>query len=304
MPREPRNIQPGSVYHLISRFVDREWFIQKQEERDLYLRLLGRAAEHTQWRLLSYAVMSNHIHLGAIAGADPLHAWIRRVHAPFADSMNRAYDRIGVMFVRGPKAYLVEPSDVGNLIAYIHNNPVRAGVVQRAEQSTWTSHAAFIGQAPRPRWLHVDETLACVGITDRRAFNDWVADPERKSVEHAFTEDAHQRELERIRQRTELSKALHKPLPAEVVSAAAEAVGISVRQLCSRARGNQEVLARTVAVHCAATRGFTGPEIANALHMSQQGVSVIRRRAPTAFALELVNRAAALLDESSWRADK
>src|SRR5262245_27565079 len=105
MPRRPREIQPGTAYHLISRFVDREWFIRCENERQLYLRLLGRAVQKSDWRLLSFGVMSNHIHLGAVAGRHSLDSWIRAVHSPFADAMNKAYGRIGTMFVRGPKAY-------------------------------------------------------------------------------------------------------------------------------------------------------------------------------------------------------
>src|SRR5262245_43179245 len=114
MPRKPRSIRIGSAYHLISRFVDREWFIEQENEREHYLMLLGRALEESRWRLITYAVMSNHIHLGAIAGSDPLDRWIRRVHSPFADALNRARNRIGSIFVRGPKASSVEPIDVGN----------------------------------------------------------------------------------------------------------------------------------------------------------------------------------------------
>ncbi len=55
MTREPRHIEPGTAYHLISRFVDRDWFIQKAYEREHYLRLLGLSLEN-RWisRLLSH----------------------------------------------------------------------------------------------------------------------------------------------------------------------------------------------------------------------------------------------------------
>lgn len=62
--REARSFQEGLPYHLISRFVDRERFIH-ESERDHYLRLLGRAIRKSDWRLLAFAVTSNHIHLGA-----------------------------------------------------------------------------------------------------------------------------------------------------------------------------------------------------------------------------------------------
>ena len=42
------------------------------------------------------------------------------------------------------------------LIRYVHNNPVRAGVVERASESDWSSHRAYLGLAPTPDWLATD----------------------------------------------------------------------------------------------------------------------------------------------------
>jgi len=124
MPREPRSFEPGLTYHLISRFIERRWFVTKPQERACYLELQGRALARTDWRLIGYAIMSNHIHLAAIAGRQALDSWLRPVHAPFADMLNEAHQRIGPVFVRGPKAYPVVNARV-KLLAYIHNNPVR-----------------------------------------------------------------------------------------------------------------------------------------------------------------------------------
>ncbi|MDQ3341572.1 MAG: transposase [Myxococcota bacterium] len=126
MSRRPRRFVCDRIYHLISRFVDREWFIRLPDERRFYLQLLGAALCATDWRCLAFAIMSNHIHLAMIAGTQKLDSWIRRVHSPFATAMNRSYDRIGPMFVRGPKDIEVDEHGVGAVIAYIHNNPVRA----------------------------------------------------------------------------------------------------------------------------------------------------------------------------------
>ena len=150
MPRKPRRNVPGFVYHLISRFVDHEWLITSEEERSEYLSSLGRALARTDWRCLAFGVMSNHIHLGVIAGHQPLDTWARRAHAPFADWMNKRHGRIGAMFVRGPTEYTVPRHRVRDLIAYIHNNPVRAGLVATAVESAWASHQAYVGRASRP----------------------------------------------------------------------------------------------------------------------------------------------------------
>jgi len=242
--------------------------------------LLGRALEESQWRLITYAIMSNHIHLGVIAGADPLDRWIRRVHSPFADAMNRARDRIGCVFVRGPKALLVDRTDVGNLIAYVHNNPVRAGVVARPGESSWTSHRAYLGRAPCPPWLRTKLGLKMVGIADTRAFDRWVSDPRRRATEQRFTEDAHERELASMKRRAEAAAtALRRASSEVVVQATAQLVGISTAQLCSHSRFDVAVLGRTVAVHCALSLGLSATEVARALNLSQQGVSAIQRRA-------------------------
>src|SRR5262245_767164 len=114
MPRQPRRIEQGLAYHLISRFVDRNWFIETAYEREHYLKLLGRSLENSDWRLTSYAIMSNHIHFECIAGKQPLADWIRPVHSPFADAMNRSRNRIGCIFVRGPKAFPVHGDSFGH----------------------------------------------------------------------------------------------------------------------------------------------------------------------------------------------
>ena len=91
--------------------------------------------------------MSNHIHVAMIAGAAPLESWAKRVHSPFATWMNRQRGRLGPLIADRPKDIAVPDDRVPHLIAYIHNNPVRAGIVERAVGSVWTSHLAYTGRA-------------------------------------------------------------------------------------------------------------------------------------------------------------
>jgi hypothetical protein len=283
MSRKPRDITPGTEYHLISRFVDREWFIENTYEREHYLRLLGRALAGTDWRLSGYAVMSNHIHLKSIAGHQPLDRWIRMVHSPFADALNRSRNRIGNVFVRGPKAYRVTPESNANLLAYIHNNPVRAGLCADAAGSNWTSHRAYVGDDPVPPWLHVEEGLRRAGFADRRAFDAWVNDPARAETEYQFTEEHY------AQMSTEYGAAAEarrldtvKETADRIAQATASAVGITVAQLCSTSRGQLEVLARAVAVRSGRMLGLSGQVIAGALNMSPSRVSVLRNGATAA----------------------
>jgi hypothetical protein len=175
------------------------------------------------------------------------------------------------MFVRGPKSLLVEADGVANVIAYIHNNPVRASLVGAASQTTWTSHRAYVGLAEVPRWLDVGEGLVRAGFNDPAAFDRWVADPARE-------------EFDRIHEQVIANNAppAREPTstldPAVLVSAIAYELGISVAQLRSQRRTATEVCGREATVLCGQRFGLSGVAIAKALGVSQQAVSLIGRR--------------------------
>gem|GEM_PF-1983148 len=175
MPRALRFIEPGAVYHLISRFVAKEWFIRTEEERACYLRLLGAQITESDWRCFTYAVMSNHVHLGMVAGSVPLASVFRPAHTLFAELINRSRERIGAVFTRGPKARRVGEGGVARLIGYVHHNPVRAGVVDHSSASTWTSHRAYSGLAEPPCWLDVELGIQLAGFHDAPQLDEWIA---------------------------------------------------------------------------------------------------------------------------------
>ncbi len=174
MPRPKRSFRPDTAYHLIPRFVGGQWFIRTGEERAEYLRLLGLGLEASDWKCFSFAIMSNHIHLGLVAGVTELVSWIRDVHGEFADWINRRSKRIGAVFVRGPKSYEMQPTGVARLIGYIHRNPVRAGLVDDPIQSDWTSHRAYAGRDQAPSWLASALGLELAGFGNAQQMHRWV----------------------------------------------------------------------------------------------------------------------------------
>jgi putative transposase len=180
MSRPKRRIEPGVVYHLISRFVAREWFIKSETERRAYLSLLEDGIKASDWCCFAYAIMSNHIHLGVRAGDIALASWIGSVHSDFATWLNERRERVGQVFMRGPKSIAFRPEGGAQLIRYIHRNPVRAGVVADPMDCDWTSHRIYAGLERRPAWLDVDEGLALAALADAAFANpqmlcDWIA---------------------------------------------------------------------------------------------------------------------------------
>ncbi len=289
MPRIARCIQPDTVHHVISRFVDRNWFFEEDGEREQYLVLLGRALSRTDWRCLAFCVMSNHVHLALVAGRMPLAAWARRVHSPFAHWMNGRRKRLGPLFADRPSAHGIPPERVLEVLAYIHNNPVRAEVVKTAAATKWSSHPAYTGRLPAPSWLHVGEGLARAGCTsDPVRFDALVASrvgalelPDLSAVRLAARREG----AVEVGTPT-LTEPCAVPLVARPLAALRPAITDVLTAVGSRcsvttsdlrrpyARGD----ARRVMIHAAAELGLPLSQAADVLGVSRQRASVVLGR--------------------------
>jgi len=290
--RTARFTLPGSVYHCIWRFVDREWFFTCAEERETYLRMLGHAMEHTDWRCLAYALMSNHIHVAVIAGRLPMSSWTKATNSPFARWMNRRHGRLGPVFADRAKDYQAKPGGTGELIAYIHNNPVKAGVVLRASQSDWTSHRAYAGLCSGPPWLAIDEGLARSGFDDPANFDAWVDVTPGESAEVSIERQRRLlRRLGSVQAGTPTTQSgriafpvmarssFHvRPDPHTVIDLVAELCALPATEVKSRRRLRQLSEARRIAAYCARAFGITPSDTAAALGISAQAVGAMLRK--------------------------
>ncbi|MBN1654711.1 MAG: transposase [Deltaproteobacteria bacterium] len=173
MPRTSRLYFPGGVFHLVSRFARDEWWLDREGARQAYLELLEKASRWTDVMVLAYCLMSNHIHLVVVQGQASLERFSKSVHTGFASWVHRSQSRtkaLGAVFAGRPRSVLIEQdSYLLELVRYVHNNPVRAGVVRYARNSTWSSHQAYVGRVQAPQWLAVGYVLERFGRASERA---------------------------------------------------------------------------------------------------------------------------------------
>jgi hypothetical protein len=172
--RTPRYFLPGAVHHVITRLVDRDFMLDIPGARAMYLSLLGRALANSDWSCVGYGLMSNHVHDVLIAGEQEPERLFKRVHSPFAGWLNQQRGGLGPVVAERPTIIIVPDSAVAKVLAYVHNNPVRAGLVAAARDSTWTSHRAYLGVEAGPSWLRLDEGRRRSGISSPDELDDWV----------------------------------------------------------------------------------------------------------------------------------
>ncbi|MFT3694223.1 MAG: hypothetical protein QM831_13845 [Kofleriaceae bacterium] len=225
--------------------------------------------------------MSNHIHIAAIAGQEPLSHWSRRANLPFAQWTNEQKRRIGPVFANRASDWAVAPERVPALIAYLHNNPVRAGVVKSASESNWTSHRFYLGQTA-PRWLHVDDGLAVARHTASE-FDGFVnGHPDDPTRENGKRVRAALQVLGNLNVGTPFEHevplvrrpfARVRPHPKRVLQVVAEELSLDEANVASRLRHPKLRDARALVIRCGLAAGLTGADLASVLGISRQSVS-------------------------------
>ena len=166
MPRQARVIEPGTVVHVISRFSGGRYFMAGPEERRFYLRSVERLATKFDGKLISYALMSTHVHWSVLVGLMRLCCFFHPLNTSFATWLNATGRATGAVFHSRYRSVAIEGDSAAPLIIYHHNNPPRAGVVADPLDSRWTSHRAYVGVEPAPPWLDVALGLTFCGLPD------------------------------------------------------------------------------------------------------------------------------------------
>lgn len=168
----------GAFYHVMSRGNERRSVFQDDEDRRFFLELLKESAERWDIRIHAYALMGNHFHLFLEAKAGLLSLPMRHINGVYTQNFNRKYHRVGHLFQGRFKALLVDKDAYLLILSrYIHQNPVKAKLVARAEEYPWSSYRSFLGLVPVPPWLEIQETLnefADHPDRQRRAYREFV----------------------------------------------------------------------------------------------------------------------------------
>lgn len=146
MARGPRIDAPGMLHHVTFRGVDGCAIFDDDDDRwNLVWRANGLLIQ-LGVVCFAWVFMLNHVHLVLQTGAVPLPRLMARLGTGYALYFNRRHGRKGHLF---QDRYWSRPleEDVETVAAYVHANPVRAGLVpeERAEQYFWCGHAGAAG---------------------------------------------------------------------------------------------------------------------------------------------------------------
>jgi len=148
----------GALYHVTSRGDRREPIFEDDEDRETWLTVLAEGLDRFHASACAYCLMSNHYHIVLQTHRPNLSRLMRHVNGVYTQRYNRRHAKVGHLFQGRFKAVLVdEESYFLEVCRYVDLNPVRARVVKRPRDWTWSSYRAHTGQVEPEAWLHSRE---------------------------------------------------------------------------------------------------------------------------------------------------
>ena len=178
MGRPLRPTSADVVYHVLNRANARRTLFEDDGDYAALERVLAQACERVSMRLLAYCVMPNHGHLVVWPRRDGdlsrFMNWLTLTHTQRWHQHRHSVGE-GHVYQGRFKSFPVETSEyLLTVCRYVERNPVRAGLVERAEQWRWSS-AGTRGSVPLQEWP-----------MERSAeWHDWVNEGEPHEQLHA-----------------------------------------------------------------------------------------------------------------------
>ena len=148
MPRRKTVFTAGHYYHVYNRGVSGEAIFREEANYLYLLHLTGTAIEEFDVSVIAYCLMPNHYHF--LLRQDGKHSISNFMHSIFnayTKAINKSYQRSGSLFEKPFKRKPVTKNRYFKaLVAYIHQNPQRHGLIDDFRDWPFSSYQALISE--------------------------------------------------------------------------------------------------------------------------------------------------------------
>ena len=140
MSQQYRDESKLNIYHAGIKGNNSQIVFFDDEDRMKFLQSLFLATEHYEIHISAWSLMSNHVHLLLHGSSENLPSVFKSLCASYVSWHNNKHRRTGKMWEKRYHTRAVQSArDFPRTAAYIFNNPVRAGIVEVAEDYEWSN---------------------------------------------------------------------------------------------------------------------------------------------------------------------
>jgi putative transposase len=288
MARKPRIEFPNALYHVIARGNRRNRIFLESRDYQKYLDLIARYKKRDIFKFYAYALMTNHLHLLIETGFVPLSKTMQCLQQTYTQYFNWRHGEVGHLFQGRYKAVLCErDSYLLELVRYIHCNPIRAGIVRKLSDHTWTSHYYYVKKR-KTQLVDTGYVLAHFAEDDgtaRLRYREFIADRTDERLEASVERPVDPRILgkddfvQKVLQdeslsRSQRQKSAKKPKPGELLAIVSQHCGIVPSAIRGNVKSREIVAARRLLIYVARVYfGYSLKETAQLLEVDTTTVT-------------------------------
>ena len=170
MPRKARHTTSTGIYHVMMRGINHQVIFEDEEDNRFFLDCLLRMGFINDddgtpiaqgCTYYAYCLMGNHFHLLIREREETIAQTLKRIADAYVYYYNRKYRRSGHLFKERFRSEPVNDMDYfTTLLCYIHQNPIRAGIVKNANDYAYSSWHEYSGEVfPQAQICHVEAVL-------------------------------------------------------------------------------------------------------------------------------------------------
>lgn len=180
MARRAREKSESGIYHVILRGTNRQEIFHDDKDCRRFLETLAKYKKLTGIKIYGWCLMGNHIHLLFGEGNEEISVSMKRVGVSYVSYYNWKYDTVGHLFQDRFRSEMVNGDMyLMAIIRYIHQNPVKAGLVRKPVDWQWSSCIGYYGGEIYPADLLDSELILSMfsgegvhAMTEFRKFNE------------------------------------------------------------------------------------------------------------------------------------
>ena len=169
MSRTARRMSQSGVYHILFRGVNQQSIFEEKADYDKLKETILKVKEEMGIEIYAYCFMSNHVHIVLKEKRDrDISLIMKRILTKYARWYNIKYGRSGALIANRYKSVPVEIDEYFlHLIRYIHQNPVKAGIVEKLSEYRYSSYNEYMEEND------LTDTGFILGMLNKREFEEF-----------------------------------------------------------------------------------------------------------------------------------
>lgn len=145
MPRQARKKSASGIYHIMLRGINNQVIFEDEEDNNKFIETIKTYKAISGYKIYSYCLMSNHVHLLIKVEKEDLDLILKRVAGSYVYWYNWKYYRRGHLFQDRFKSEPVEDDSYFlTVLRYIHQNPIKGKIAKGIDEYVFSSYNDYI----------------------------------------------------------------------------------------------------------------------------------------------------------------